>query len=60
MSATTRPSTRAEARQLVQSIAKENGHISQEILDRMPDADRSEVMDALRMKDRLIASSVVT
>jgi hypothetical protein len=60
MSGTTRPSSRAEARQLVQSIARQHGHIRQEVLDRMSDADRREVEEAMQMKDGLIASSVVT
>ena len=60
MFGTTRPSSRAEARQLVQSIAQQHGHIRQEVLDRMSDADRREVEHAMQMKDGLIASSVVT
>ncbi len=44
----------------MQSIAKEHGHIRQEVLDRMSDADRREVEHAMHMKDGLIASSVVT
>ncbi|KAG7284333.1 hypothetical protein NEMBOFW57_010705 [Staphylotrichum longicolle] len=60
MSDTTRPLNGAEARRLVQSIASDHGHIAQEVLDRMSDADRREVEHALRMKDQLISSTVVT
>ncbi len=44
----------------MRSIARQHGHIRQEVLDRMSDADRREVEHAMLMKDGLIASSVVT
>ncbi|KAK4233160.1 hypothetical protein C8A03DRAFT_19708 [Achaetomium macrosporum] len=60
MYGTTRPSSQAEARRLVESIANDHGYIHQEVFDRMSDADRRVVQRAIRVKDRLIASSVVT
>lgn len=52
--------SRATARQLVEDIGRSHGYIRQEVLDRMPEADRREVQAAMLMKDQLIASSVTT
>jgi hypothetical protein len=51
---------RTEARRLVEDICKEHGHIPQEILDRLSEADRAVVVQAMSSKDKLIASSVTT
>lgn len=50
----------AAARELVTNIGKKHGYIRQEVLDRMSEDDRVEVIQAMLMKDQLIASSVMT
>jgi hypothetical protein len=50
----------ARARMLVEEICKEHGYIPQELLDRLSKADRDVVVQAMRTKDKLIASSVTT
>lgn len=64
MTATTRPSNRAEARQLVESIAESHGRIRPETWDRvtgiLPEAVLQELQRALDTRDRLIGSSVMT
>ncbi|KND89214.1 hypothetical protein TOPH_06201 [Tolypocladium ophioglossoides CBS 100239] len=52
--------SRTTARQLVEEIGRSHGYIRQEVLDRMSEADRLEVQQAMLMKDQLIASSVTT
>ena len=52
--------SRAEARRLVEDIGTQHGYIRQELLDRLSEADRREIEHAMLMKDRLIASSVIT
>ena len=54
------PSSRAEARELVQSIASDHGHIPEEVLDQIMSPIRQHVEHAMFVKDRLIATSVVT
>jgi hypothetical protein len=53
-------SGRARARVLVEKICEEHGYIPQELLDRLSEADRDVVVQAMRTKDNLIASSVTT
>ncbi|KAK4173636.1 hypothetical protein QBC36DRAFT_53569 [Triangularia setosa] len=64
MAETTRPSNRAEARQLVESIAESHGRIRPEIWNRvtgiLPEAVLQELQRALDTRDRLIGSSVMT
>jgi hypothetical protein len=48
------------ARELVEKIARNLGYLSAETLAKMEPQMRLEVMDALRNKDDMIASSVVT
>ena len=52
--------SRAEAQLVVEKIAEEHGHLSEDVLGQMTDAVRRLVENALLRKDRLIASSVVT
>jgi hypothetical protein len=53
-------SGRARARALVEDICKGHGYIPPEILDRISKVDRDIVVQAMRTKDELIASSVTT
>ncbi|KAH6617397.1 hypothetical protein F5144DRAFT_520469 [Chaetomium tenue] len=56
----TRPSNRAEAQRLVQSIADDRRPIPDEVLDRMSDADQRQVEHAILMKDQVNGPSVLT
>ena len=64
MSRTNRPSSRAYARELVDSIAMSHGRPRQEVWDRvsgsLSEADLQELESAFNRKDRLIGSSVMT
>jgi hypothetical protein len=53
-------SGRERARTLVEEICKKHGYIPQEVLDRFSNGDRDIVLQAMRNKDDLIASSVTT
>ncbi len=60
MANSTRPSSRAEAQRLVQSIADHHRPIPEDVLGRMSDADRRQVEHAILMKDQTIGPSVLT
>ncbi len=51
---------RAEARRLVNNIAKEHGHLGEDVLGKMDQETRREVEEALLKKDLMIGSSVIT
>ena len=51
---------RRRARDLVRGISRKHGVVRQEVLDRMSEEDRAEVIEMMRNKDNLIASSVTT
>ncbi|KAL2822753.1 hypothetical protein BDW59DRAFT_173698 [Aspergillus cavernicola] len=51
---------RKSARELVKSIAKEHGHLGEEILSQMSPEVRREVEEALLRKDEMIGTSVIT
>lgn len=49
-----------QARELVQRISLSHGHLRPEVLNRLSEADRREVEEALMVKDKLIGSNVIT
>ncbi|OCL02139.1 hypothetical protein AOQ84DRAFT_424260 [Glonium stellatum] len=51
---------RKRARKLVESIAKDHGYLSEDVLSRMPDDVRLQVEEAMLKKDEMIGSSVMT
>ncbi|OXV08400.1 hypothetical protein Egran_03835 [Elaphomyces granulatus] len=51
---------RAGARNLVKSIAKDHGHLGEDVLNKMTDDVRLKVEEALLKKDEMIGSSVMT
>ena len=51
---------RAEARELVEHISKNLGHLSQDFLDQFPPDTREIIVGAMVRKDRLIASAIMT
>lgn len=50
----------AAARDLVESIAVEHGHLTDEVYSKMDPATRRRVKEALGKKDSLIGSSIIT
>lgn len=52
--------SRESARELVRSIARGRGYLSEEILGRMDQDTRREVEEAMLKKDEIIGSSVLT
>lgn len=52
--------SRESARELVRSIARGRGYLSEEILERMDQDTRREVEEAMLKKDEMIGSSVLT
>lgn len=52
--------SRESARQLVRSIARGRGYLSEEILGQMDQDTRREVEEAMLKKDEMIGSSVLT
>jgi hypothetical protein len=51
---------RAGARNLVKSIAKDHGHLGEDVLNKMTDDVRLQVEEAMLKKDEMIGSSVMT
>ncbi|KAK4146669.1 uncharacterized protein C8A04DRAFT_9676 [Dichotomopilus funicola] len=60
MAESNRPSSRAEAQRLVQSIADDHRPIPEEVLSRMSDMDRRQVENAILRKDQKLGSSGLT
>ena len=55
-----RPSSRSEARQLVESIANDHGYLDEGVYSQMTPDVRRRVEEALMKKDKMIGSSVIT
>jgi hypothetical protein len=51
---------RARARELVESIAKDHGYLGEDVMIQMSDDVRRKVEEAMRKKDEMIGSSVMT